>query len=253
MRTARRRTFATRIGWCVTCVIPADLLSDEPDEQDGTSLRSEASCDQLSYMQASRELEKGVYLARVAADPERVAQGYTVLFREEQLLYALPWDQRIAGKSSEEILTQMRVHAAEVRPLMPVAVQQKRTAVPVAMAPLTPIDTVEVTEEAMKQVIDLVSRQHKALHGNQPGVRFHFQQGLLCAMIDTLMSHLYQGQEQIHARILHARCALLAQLQRWHRQNRERVVNAVVRFSPEQQQVVWQLTAGFPMKAVRAA
>lgn len=251
MRTARQRTFATRIGWCVTCVIPASLLSDELDEQDGTSLRSEASRDQLSYIQAIRELEKGVYLARVAADPERVAQGYTLLLREEQLYCALPWDQRIAGKSSEQILTQLRAHAAEVRPLTRVAVQQRKTAVPVA--PLTPLDTVEVTEKTMQLVIEQVGSQRKALHGNRPRTRFHFQQGLLCAMIDTLMSHLYQGQEQGDAQRLYARCALLAQLQRWHRQNRERLVNAVVRFSPEQQQVVWQLTAGFPVEAVRAA
>ena len=253
MRTARQRTFATRIGWCVTCVIPADLLSDEPDEQDGTSLRSEASRDQLSYMQVIRELEKGVYLARVAADPERVAQGYTVLLREEQLYCALPWDQRVIGKSSDQILAQMRVHAAEMRPLTPVAVQQKRAAVPVVLAPLTPLDTVEVTEKAMRQVIDQMSRQRETLHGHQRSLPFHFQQGLLCAMIDTLMSHLYQGQEQGDAQRLYARCALLAQLQRWHRQNRERLVNAVVRFSPEQQQVVWQLTAGFPVEVARAA
>src|SRR5690349_193142 len=114
MRTARQRTFATRIGWRVTCVIPASLLSDEPDEQDGTSLRSEASRDSLSYLQVIRELEEGVYLARVAADSERVAQGYTVLLCEEQLYEALPWDQRLVGKSSERILAQIRAHAAEV-------------------------------------------------------------------------------------------------------------------------------------------
>lgn len=253
MRTARQRTFAARIGWCVTCVIPASLLSDEPDEQDGTRLRSEASQDRLSYMQAIRELEEGVYLARVAASPERVAQGYTVLLREEQLAYALPYDQRTVGKSSEEILAQMRAHATEVRPLTPVAVQKQRAVVPVQVAPLTALDTVEVTEEEMQQVIDQVSRMRTSQRGNRQRTRFHFQQGLLCAMIDRLMQELYQGQEQDYARRLYARCARLARLQRWHRQTQGQVVYAMNRVSPKQQQVVWQLTAGFPLEVARAA
>jgi len=253
MRTARRRTFVSRIGFCITCAIPADLLSDEPDEPGGASLHSEASRDNISFMQAIRELAQGLYLARVAADPERVAQGYTVLFREEQLYDALPWDQRLKGKSSEQILAHIRVHAAEVRPLTLVAIQQKRADIQTVMAPLTPIDTVEVTEEEMKQVITLVTKQRKALHENQRGALFHFQQGLLCTMIDSLMGRLYQGQDQVYARTLYKRCALLAQLQRWHRQNRECLVNAVAHFSSEQQQVVWRLTAGFPVQAARAA
>ena len=84
--------------------------------------------------------------------------------------------------------------------------------------------------------------------------QFQLQQALLSAIIDTLMEQLYQAQEHTLALTLKARCALIAQIQRWHRQTcQERVVNAVARFSPERQQVVWRLTVGLPVSASLAA
>ena len=46
---------------------------------------------------------------------------------------------------------------------------------------------------------------------------------------------------------------ILAQVQRWHRATRQRVVNAIPLWSEQRQRVVWQLTAGMPAGADVAA
>src|SRR5258708_3817687 len=115
-----QRTFTQRVGYLIPCVLPADVLSAESiDAEDTSSLRTEASQDCLSYFQVMRPLEDGIYLARVAASPERVAHGYTVLLTEQDLYGALPWDQRLADKKQcpASILAQLRAHAAEIQPL----------------------------------------------------------------------------------------------------------------------------------------
>ncbi len=250
------RTFAQRVGYLITCCIPADILSDEPSHaEDPSSLRSDASCDGLSYIQVIRSLEENVYLARVAASPECVTQGYTVLFTEEQLYSAAAWDQRLEWEDhlctqrrcSEAVLALLRTHAAEVQPLTKLA--PERTTAPALISPLlTPLDTVEVTKEDIQDALALVTKQGKQVEQKQRRTsQFQLQQALLSAAIDALMSQLYQTQEQVHALTIKARCALLAQLQRWHRYSQqERLVNATPRFSSEHQQVLWRLTIGLP-------
>jgi CRP-like cAMP-binding protein len=254
----RHTPFPERIGYLIPCVIPAKLLSDEAtDEQDRSSLRRDASCEGLSYLQVLRPVEEGIYLARVAATPERVRQGYTVLLDEATLWQARPWDQRLQGKSAEAILTLL--HA-------PVTRREPGTRATVPAAPprpemeaeaIRPVETVEVPEEELRDAFQAcmyrrMSPQHAGTAGHLS--TFQVQQALLGVMIDALMQQLYQTQEQIQARTLKARCLLLAQLQRWHRTLREvRLVHAVPRFSPEQGQAVWRLTAGVPVATRRAA
>ena len=79
------------------------------------------------------------------------------------------------------------------------------------------------------------------------------QQAFLQVMIDALMVQLYQAHDHLIALALQGRCAILAQLQRWHRATRQRVVNAIPLWSEERQRVVWQLTAGVPAAAYAAA
>ena len=120
---------------------------------------------------------------------------------------------------------------------------------------LTPLDTVEVSQEDVQDAIALVTKQGKNVDQRQrrPN-QFQLQQALLSAMIDALMEQLYQAQEHTLALTLKARCALLAQILHWHRQaHQERLVNAVARFSPERQQVMWRLTVGLPVPASLAA
>jgi hypothetical protein len=263
--TTAQRTFTHRIGYCITCVIPASVLSADPvDQEDTSNLRTDASQDHLSYIQVTRMLENGVYLAHVAASPDRASKGYTVLLTEQQLSFALPWDQRLEWEDHlctqkrcpEAILTLLRASAAEVRPLRKqVPAPAEEVAVPLPIPMLTPLETVEVSQEEMQDAIALVTKQGKNIDQKQRRTSpFELQQALLSAMIDALMEQLYQTQEHTLALILKARCALLAQVQRWHRlTNQERLVNAVARFSPERQQVMWRLTVGLPVSDSLAA
>ena len=68
-------------------VIPAALLSDEPiDEQDASSLRTDASDNGISYETVSRLLNDGTLLARVAAHPALLPeQGYTVVLNSQDI------------------------------------------------------------------------------------------------------------------------------------------------------------------------
>ncbi|HZO72796.1 MAG TPA: hypothetical protein VFB60_11390 [Ktedonobacteraceae bacterium] len=250
------RTFAQRIGYLVTCCIPADILSDESTcSEDSSSLRSDASCNGLSYIQVIRALEDHVYMARVAASPEGISHGYTVLLTEQQLYASLPWEERLEWedhvctqrRSPDAILALLHAHAAEVQPLTKLALEQ--TVAPALSSPvLTPLDTVEVTQEELQDAIKMVTHQGKNVDQKlRRTSSFLLQQALLSAAIDTLMSQLYQTQEQVHALTIKARCALLAQLQRWHRHSQhERLVNVAPRFSPEHERVVWRLTIGLP-------
>jgi hypothetical protein len=258
------RTFNQRIGYLITCVIPAELLSADPiDKADASSLRADASQDGLlSYAQVRYMLEDGAYVARVAASPTQVAQGYTVLLTEQQLYFALPWDVRLEWsdhlqtqkRSPESILTLLHASAAEAQPIKKLQTpEQTEAATPTpTIASLTPLDTVEVSNEDVQDAIALVTKQGKSVDPKQLRhiSQFHLQQALLTAMIDALMTQLYHTQEHAQALTLKARCALIAQIQRWHRSaDQERLVNATPRFSQERQQVVWRLTVGMPVAA----
>ncbi len=256
-----QRTFVRRIGYLTTCVIPAALLSDEPTEvEDISSLRADASRGGLSFAHITQSLEEGVYLARVAASPDRVAHGYTVLLTEHDLHFALPWDHRVEWEDRAHdkkrcpaaILAMLRAHAAEVQPLT------KRPPVPepepMAAASLTPLDSVEVStqdiQDAFAQAMKQGKNETEMAFASRRTNQFHLQQALLQTMIDTLMTQLYQAQEHAYALTLKARCALIAQLQRWHRcTQQERIVNAVPKFSQDRQQVIWRLTVGLPAVA----
>ena len=77
-----------------TYLLPAFLLSDEPvDEQDTSSLRAEASNNGTCFVRILRSLERGTYLARVAAHPEQVKTGgYTLAVTDEHLTLAQPYE-----------------------------------------------------------------------------------------------------------------------------------------------------------------
>ncbi len=260
-----QRTIASRIGYLVTSVIPASLLSDEPiDAEDSSSLRTDASHEGLSYLQVSYQLSESMYVCRVAASPDRAATGYTVLLTEQQLYFALPWDQRLEWEDHlctqkrcpQSILALLRASAAEVQPLTKrILAHTEAVAPPLPGTALTPLDTVEVSQEDVQDAIALVTKQGKNIDPQHRRTnQFQLQQALLSAMLDALMEQLYHTQERTLARTLKARCALLAQIQRWHRQShQERLVNAVARFSPERQQVIWRLTVGLPVSASLAA
>jgi hypothetical protein len=268
--TTAQRTFAQRIGYCITSVIPASLLSDESvSAEDLSSLRSDASHDGLSYLQVSHALSENVYVCRVAASPDRVVHGYTVLFTEEQLYSALPWDHRLEWedhlctqkRDPESVLTLLRACAAEVRPLVKITPSEATLSpqhVPAAAETAfeaRSAQTVEICAEDLQDALGLASvstAEDTAAHIAQKGT-YRMQQAFLCAALDTLMTQLYQGQDRAHALTIKARCALVARVQRWHREKRQHVVNAALAFDAQGQRILWQLTIGVPATADLAA
>jgi hypothetical protein len=249
MNTLLQRTFSRRIGYCITCVIPAELLSEDPlDEQDRSSLRTDASKDQLSYIQVSRMMEESLYLARVASAPENVANGYTVLLNEQQLFFALPWDARLQGKPAECILRQLHAHALELQPHMQNVLTLERYVDGAHQeVQLLPLDTVEVSVEALQDaIIPIRTHTKNAIRSGRSNL-FSVQQALLRAMVDVLMEQLYQGQAKADALTLKQRCVRLLQVQQLHRRTRRgRPVNAVPHFSATQHEMMWQLTVSLP-------
>jgi hypothetical protein len=86
-----------RIWYHYPYVLPAALLSDEPTHtSDTSSLRAEASQEDICYVHIMRSFSDGTFLARVAASPNfKHAQGFTLVLTEEHLAQAKPWDGRI--------------------------------------------------------------------------------------------------------------------------------------------------------------
>ncbi len=158
-------------------------------------------------------------------------------------------------------MTLLRACAAEVRPLVKISPSQ-------AVVPPQPVpaaaeiafearsaQTIEIRAEDLQEALGLASAstvKDTATHIGQKGT-YRMQQAFLRAAIDTLMTQLYQGQERAHALSIKARCALVACVQRWHRQTRQQVVNAALAFDAQGQRVLWQLTIGVPAVADLAA
>jgi hypothetical protein len=250
-----QRTYAQRIGYLVTCVLPADLLSAESDAEDPSNLRADASRDGLAFIQVRCQLEDDLYLARVAASPDQIAHGFTVLLNEEHLYFALPFDARLEWEDHlhtrkrrpEAILALLRAHAREVR-LLTRETALSQLPVPAHAAALTPLETVEVSTHEIRAAFRLVTRdENPDAVQEHHNTEYFMQQALFQAMIDRLMGQLYQTQEQAQALLLKARCGLLAQLQRWHRATRwGHVIHVARHRSPECQQGMWRLTVGVP-------
>src|SRR5450755_1097616 len=197
MMTAQR-TFAQRIGYCISCIIPANLLSDEATSpEDASSLRMDASRDGLSFIRVHRMLDEGLYVARVAASPDRVAYGYTVLLTEQQLYSALPWDHRLEWedhdctqkRDPESILTLLRACAAEVRPLVKISPSEAAllpqpvpAAIEVAFEGRS-VQTVEISAEDLQDALGLAplnTAKDTAIHIGQKGT-YRMQQAFLQA------------------------------------------------------------------------
>jgi len=260
VKTARC-SFAQRIGYVTTCVLPADLLSDESDADDPSTLRADASRDGLSFIQVHRQLEDDLYLARVAASPALVANGdgYTVVLNENQLAFAEVWDVRLEWedhrhtrkRDPQDILSHLRTHAAEIH-LFPNEAAFSSLPAPASTPALSPMEVAEVSNRDVQEALLLVVQNEPSLPTQERRSRqFYLQQAFFQTMIDKLMDLLYGGQEHAQALVVKARCHLLVQLQRWHRLTRKgHLIDAVPHFSPERQEMMWRLTIGLPEMAL---
>ena len=275
------RTFFQRFGTQGICVLPADVLSNDLLRVDPQTrmipptLRKQASTLGVCYARVLRSFADGLYWAEVASTPDLVDAQH-VLLTEEQLYQALPWDIRLQDRQPETIRDLMFAHAQTVRPVqrrttLEQADTTSRATAALTSAPVLPLEpladaTVEVTtselqeafdphssDETSESLFERITGKVKRLSFIQRVGSFTMQQAFLRVMIDALMAQLYQTQGHLAALSLQGRCAILAQVQRWHRVTHQRVVNAIPVWSEERQRVVWQLTAGVPVAAYAAA
>ena len=161
-----QRTFFQRFGHHGMCVLPDDVLSDDPltdavTDEELPSLRDQVSLVNgiyhriLCYARVLKGCGDGLYWADIAATPD-FTNTHRVILTEEDLSFALPYDVRVQGKSSAQILKMMAAHAHEVRPVQRVApvVTPERTPAPVL--PLEPLAVVEVSNDELQEAIGLV-------------------------------------------------------------------------------------------------
>lgn len=275
-----QKTFAQRIGLYWTCVILADAFSAEPvlsddetEEQDTSSLYAEASTDGYSFAQVSRSFHDGTYLAHVAASPEQVSTGFTIILSEEDLYCALPYDTRLKATSGEVMRLLLRAQAAKVRPLVRVVpplteYRHERPDVFLPPSALRDLEEAVFVEDADlpsslapvidSQLLDAALREYGTRsdasslscalrhHLRKLTSHFHVQQLFLQAALDTVMRQLYGCEEPTRVQKLKARCLHIAHLKRWHHASRQRVIEAVPIYDLYQRCTTWRLEVSFP-------
>jgi hypothetical protein len=265
-----QRTFFQRFGHHGICILPDDVLSDDPlinpeTGEELPSLRQQVSlADGINhrhfcYARVLRACGDGLYWADVAATPD-LANTFQVILTEEDLYFALPYDVRVQGKSPARILKMMTAHALEVRPaqrVMPVVAPED---VPAPVLPLEPLTMVEVSTEELQVAIGPVIKDTYRDTNQQRVCRpigsVCLQQAFLRVIIDTLMTQLYWSRwthDSARISMMRAQCALVSTIQRWQRHSRQRCVNAVPLWSQEQHAVLWHLTVGDPFTVRLAA
>ncbi len=265
-----RRSFFDRFGHQGTIVLPDDVLSDDPltdpeTGEDVPSLRDQVSLVNgiyyrvFCYARVLRTCGNGLYWADVAATPDFV-NSFRVILTEEDLYFALPYDERVEGKSPAHILNRMAIHAHEVRPAQRVAPEPTPE---LALAPVLPLESlvvVEVSTDELQEAIGLVTidalRETNKSRVSRPISPVCLQQAFVRVIIDALMTQLcwsQWAQEPARTSTIRTQCATVSYLQRWQRQSRQRIVNALPVWNDKQHAVVWQLIVGDPLTARAAA
>ena len=266
----QHRTFFDRFGHAGICILPGEVLSDDPlsDPETGAmlpSLREQVGLVNgihhhlFCYARVLRTCGDGLYWADVAATPELLqsqASAARVMLAEEDLYFALPYDSRLQGKSPADLFKAMEAHAHAVRPVQRRAPADTPELIPAPVLPLAPLTVVEVSTEELQEAIgpldrDILKDTNRHTVAKPIGA-LRMQQAFLQAMLDSLIYQIYQVQDAVAVLALKARCALVALLQRWQRHTRQRVINAVPIWNNEQHLVAWHLTVGVPV-ATRAA
>ena len=246
-----QRTFFQRFGHHGMCVLPDDVLSDDPltdpvTGEDLPSLRDQVSLVNgiyhriLCYARVLKSCGDGLYWADVAATPD-LANTYRVILTEEDLYFALPFDVRVQGKSPSHILKMMAAHARAVRPVQRVAPVVTPEHTPAPVLPLEPLAVVEVSTNDLQEAMGVMTLDiHKDTNKRRVSRSigsFRMQQAFLRVIIDALMTQLYWSQlvhESARTSTIRTQCATVSSLQRWQRHSKQRCVNAVPVWSNEQ-------------------
>lgn len=267
----QQRTFFRRFGCHGVCVLPDSLLSDDPLANPDTaeelpSLRDQVSLvngvyhREICYARIVRTCGDGLYWADVAATSD-FANTYRIILTEEDLYFALPYDVRVQGKTPTQICTMMVAHAREVRPAQRVEqVTSITECMPAPILPLEPCAVVEVGNETLLEAIGLVTmdpfRDTNKRRVSRSIGSVRMQQAFLQVIIDALMAQLscsQQAQASMPTSRIRTQCATVSFLQRWQRQSRQRIVNALHVWNDEQHAVTWQLTVGDPLAVLAVA
>jgi hypothetical protein len=266
----QQHTFFQRFGNHGLCILPNEVLSDDsltdPETgEEGPSLREQVSLSNefhhrmFCYALVLRTCGDGLYWADVAAEPD-LREPFRVILTEEDLYFALPYDVRVQGKSPSHILKMMTAHKRYVRPVQRVApvVAAEPPQAPVLF--LEPLTMVEVSTEELQTAIGPLAKDIHRDTNRQRVCRLIgsvcLQQAFLRVILDALMRQLYWSHwtyESARSSTIRTLCALVSSIQRWHRQSRQRCVNAVPVWSQEQHAVLWHLTVGDPFTARMAA
>ena len=250
------RLYFARFGYLGTCVLPVEVLDDTAllDPETGLpqpSLRQLCSQDGLlCYAHVLSAFAEGLYQADVAATPD-LAEAEHVVLTEADLVYALPWDKRLSWRTPLQIRRLMQAHAEELAPLRPRRSPEPPTApFPAPVVPLSIVTTVEVTADELREAFDEQESHHSSDDANHPDKKepavCAVQQGLLRALSRALQELLESAPDRYSANVLQALSALVRRVQRWQRQTRQRVVNAVYEWSAAWHRLTWSLTLGVP-------
>lgn len=269
-----QRTFTQRVGFYTTCVAPAatTILSDQSlDCGEGEtipSLQAQISAEGLCYLYVKRiehasypeDGEEDLYLACVAASPEAITFDYaTMLLTEAQLRYALPWDERLKKQDPTTIIKRLHAHAAALQPLVARTSEHTSVSTREPQVTLTPLDEpIQVNAEDVQDTLATLCEQGEDNAMNE----YRTQQAFLVVAAHTLMCQLssqglfltndgavMRNHQTPKVRTLHARCALVARVQRWHREHRQAVVKAAPLYGNGHVQTAWSLTIGVPVLA----
>lgn len=249
-------TFFERFGYMGTCVLPAEVLDDTPltDPETGLpqlSLRQRCSQNgQLCYARVLSRFADGLYWAEVAATPE-LADAERLVLTELDLTSALAWDERLTWRDPAEIRRFMQAHARDLAPLRPCKEPVPPTdLLPDPEVPLTVVATVDVSAEDLRDALEtdqtdplLEGPQHAGKR--QLGTRA-VQQGLLRALYRSLQHRLTTTSDLHTAQALQALSVLVARVQGWQRETRQRLVNAVWEWRAESRRLAWSLILGAP-------
>jgi hypothetical protein len=119
---------STRLCYHYPYVLPAEVLSAQPvDEEDTSSLREDASTDGQCYLHVIDDLHDGTYLCRVAAIPDAIrTRGYTLILSEEHLEQARPLAPYEVSFCAEGQAHATTLHAASPVAALQHAMQRER-------------------------------------------------------------------------------------------------------------------------------
>lgn len=251
------RPFFLCFGRLCVCVLPTEILDDtilvDADTNEALpSLRACCSTSGLCYACVVEPCGPDHYWAKVAATPD-LANAERVLLRQEDMRYALAWDVRLEHKSAAAIRRILFACAKdkEERPThSPSRHISSDELLPAPAVDLVVIETIEVgTDDIEKSFIP--DAQNCPQDGASPPVSqpisvLGLQQVLLRAALKKLLQQLAHTRYQAEAWSIQARCAIVAQLKRWQRKTRQRVVSVARAWSEERRSVAWLLIIGAP-------